>query len=285
MLAQHFNYDELNQRTEEITTQLCNDGFIAIKNVPDFFNCYQSFLEAAIKFIALNDEEKEKYIPTNYYISGWSYGAESYNNIQDKYKGSYYAEYPDSSENIWPDLLNFRGSYLKLANIIFEVGKQVLSLINCYTGGLSATARMLYYNSIEEMNESEKNQNWCGLHRDHSLFTGLCSAAYLKDGNVIPEPADCGLIIEGKKITYDTDVLLFQVGEAAELISNGKITATNHRVKKAHGIRCERYTFAIFFNADPNFKIHSNVLKYNDRFHSGMKYKDWFEAAFKRYKT
>ena len=119
----YFNYLDLNSCASEMIDQLYHYGFIAVKNVPNFQSTYQRFINSAQDFISLSDWEKNHYTPTNYYISGWSYGVENYDKHPDKYKGSYYASFPDSSENIWPKDTSFKENYLALANIIFETGK------------------------------------------------------------------------------------------------------------------------------------------------------------------
>lgn len=277
----YFDYSKLHSYASDIIDQLYQYGFITIKNVPKFSSTYQEFINSAKNFINLSDEEKNKYTPTNYYISGWSYGVEIYDKYPDKYKGSYYANFPDSLENIWPEDTTFKENYLALANIIFKTGKEILSLIECYSGNMTGVTRMLHYKAIKE-EEKDLNPDWCGLHRDHSLFTGLCPELYFKNGVMVEKPKNSGLIIQGKEINIDNDILLFQVGEAAQLVTKGKLTATEHKVKKAP-IGYERYTFVFFFNADPNFKIYSDIKEYSDRFVQGMAYKDWLEAPFKKY--
>ena len=77
------------------------------------------------------------------------------------------------------------------------------------------------------------------------------------------EPIEAGLFIKThadktfKKVLSDPDVLLFQVGEFGQLITNDAIQATEHRVHKANSA-IERYTMALFFTPkDADIVIHS----------------------------
>jgi hypothetical protein len=89
-----------------------------IKGVPKFQSTYQQFIEQARKFSDLSPTQQSQYTPHNSYENGWDRGIESFNGYVDKYKGSYYATYPDGCTNIWP--LNeswgeeYRQAYLEL---------------------------------------------------------------------------------------------------------------------------------------------------------------------------
>jgi len=276
-----FIYNELELKKADLIEELRQEGFIGIKNVPNFSEVYQSFFYAAREFMLLPEEEKNKYTPTNHYISGWSFGTETYNNLLDVYKGSYYANYPNIPNNIWPHLHNFKESYLGLSKLLFELALKVSVIVGCYSGPAAGIARMLYYVSPRR-EEIDSNPNWHGVHRDHSLFTCLCPAIYLSDGEIVQQPINTGLVIQGKEVVVEKDIVLLQVGEAAELISNGKITATDHFVKKSPP-GYERYTFVLFLDAAPNVRIYSNITKYNDRYIPGMTYHEWSLAPFKKY--
>ena len=69
-------------------------------------------------------------------------------------------------------------------------------------------------------------------------------------------------------------LLLFQIGEVAELITNGAVTATEHEVRKAVG-GYERFSFAHFITPMADYVMESALAKYNDRFSPGMTYGEW----------
>jgi isopenicillin N synthase-like dioxygenase len=68
----------------------------------------------------------------------------------------------------------------------------------------------------------------------------------------VPEPPEAGLFVKVqgtfKKVAADPEVMMFQVGEFGQLVTNDAIRATEHRVHKAPD-SIERYAMALFFNA------------------------------------
>jgi len=276
-----FEYNSLNASKNEMIHQFHEQGFIAVNNVPNFAQAYKNFIQSSQDFIALSPEEKIKYQPDDYYTRGWSYGVETFDDVRDSYKGSYYAYYPNDAENIWPDLPDFKENYLALSKIIVQTGKEILPLLGLNLDELLTIARMLFYSPLDQKKD-DGSANWCGLHKDHGLLTGLCPAVYYKNNEVVQKPKDCGLFINGKEISVSPDILLFQTGESAELLTNGKVTATEHFVRKAYG-GYERYAFALFFNCDKNHQIDSTVTKYNDRFRPGMTSGEWLETSLKKH--
>ena len=84
----------------------------------------------------------------------------------------------------------------------------------------SGIGRMLYYAPIKT-NKDNKNPNWCGIHRDHGLFTALAPGVFFKNNKQVSKPKDAGLYVRGKPINIPNDVLLFQIGETFELLTNG----------------------------------------------------------------
>ena len=90
--------------------------------------------------------------------------------------------------------------------------------------------------------------SWCGLHLDHSLLTGLTCAMFMDENSGIGSPLDpndsiflnhslkdAGLYVKDRygkmvKVNIPTDCLAFQLGEAAQVASRGKLMATPHLV-------------------------------------------------------
>ncbi len=287
-----FQYQNLPDSKDEVTSMLHQKGFIAIQNVIGFKEARDKFFEQQKLFVALPDEVKERCVSQNF--CGWAYGKECFEGIQDKSKGSYYANISDPvDKNPWPESLpEFRIAYINLATLIFNTAKEVLSLVGIGKNSeleleqLSATGRMLYYGIPER--DDGNNRFWCGEHLDHGLFTGLCPAIYRQGDQIVDEPAEAGLYIKGRKISVPSDVLMFQVGETAELLSNGEITATEHYVKKPLNGAYERFAFALFC-APPNslYLNPSNksvIEKYQARLSGGgMTFEQWNAKAFERY--
>jgi isopenicillin N synthase-like dioxygenase len=141
---------------------------------------------------------------------------------------------------------------------------------------------MLYYR--ESVEGAADNTFWCGSHFDHGLFTALIPAFYKEAGLFVRTHQDG---IFKKVVASDLDVLMFQVGEFGQLITNDGIRATEHRVHKASGA-IERYTMALFFDAPKDTVVHSTSELTSDSRYGGSKgipftYGHWSEESFKRY--
>lgn len=294
-MTDFINYADLHQKStqEQLFNQLFREGYVGISSVPHFLEHYKSYLKSAMDFMALPSEVRKESTPPNYYERGWSYGVEKLDGVPDTHKGSYYAQIPDDASNVWPkeDVIpNFRQNYLQLAQTIFNVSRQLIDLLYppLKNNPIFPIGRMLYYGPVAklEAGNSKSSNAWCTLHRDHSLITGLCPAAYFKEGqyfeNAEIEDPEGGLFIRGKRVVVPQDILLFQVGEALQLLTNGKITSTLHEVKKVVG-GFERYTFALFTDPQASLVMHSTDESFNDRFHSGMTYGEWSNASYKKY--
>ncbi|KTC65270.1 hypothetical protein Lade_1453 [Legionella adelaidensis] len=306
------SYDDLqesnSQAIDTIQTALFGTGIVGISKVPHFYEKSLAFVNAARQFTALNEEVKLQYAPDRdaLEIDGYEVGAEQFQNEfgqweADDKKVSYYTSIPANPKNVWPTEMDLRKPYLELSEIIFTTAKRLLDLIGLNDKlGISLKhvegfGRMLHYLKVEDTDVS--NPNWCGAHYDHGIFTGLMPAYYFRDGELISEPEEAGLyIIPTNGSTFekvkapDNSILLFQVGEFGQLVSNDKIRATKHVVKKAKGA-IERYAFALFINPFANTLIHSSSELANDSRYQDNKladgsilYSKWAEASFARYR-
>lgn len=306
-------YDLNNTKnTEAITnlkTALLQKGIVGIRDVPEFKNKSRSYIKAARIFSTLNDSVKQKYAPDrdSGNTEGYELGAEWFKNkdgiwqVDDK-KASFYAFIPHSIRNIWPLEVDLKTPYLELGELIFNTGKVLLNIIGLNDSvGLNheklvGYGRMLHYH--KESDTTNENPNWCGAHLDHGVFTGLIPAYYFRDGIEINEPEEAGLYIvpsdgnQFEKInSSEKEILLFQVGEFGQLISDDHIKATKHMVRKAKG-HIERFTFALFYSADDNTIIKSNSKLIQDeryKLHQlpdgRISYGEWQRASFDRYRA
>ena len=145
------------------------------------------------------------------------------------------------------------------------------------TESTTAKGRLLHYYPADEVTKKmgaiakshdEEDgdsdfSDWCGWHNDHGSLTGLVPAMYMdREGNVVPNPdPSSGLYIRGRageliKANVPAgleDVLLFQIGETAQIHSGGLLQATPHAVRGAAGsasIGVSRETFAVFMEPE-----------------------------------
>lgn len=286
---------------------LYQNGIVGIRGVPGYRKAVDRFIQSAREFSSLSDEVKESYAPNRELgemFLGYEKGKEKFQRpdgswVIDDLKVSYYGFVPDSPLNKWPSEIDLRNPFQELGQMMSEMGEAVMKAIGIigpqtgiFIDGLPRVGRMLYYRkSIEGMTD---NPFWCGAHCDHGLFTVLIPGFYFADGKMIAEPNEAGLFIKTssdgqfKKVAADDpDVMLFQVGEFGQLVTDDAIRATEHRVDKAIG-SVERYAMALFFEAPMETVIHSSSELTKDARYGGeagtpCTYHRWQEGSFKRY--
>lgn len=294
---------------DSLINALLNKGIVGISNVPEFKEKSRAYLEAARRFSALEETIKQNYAPLRDTgdTEGYELGAEWFRNTNDEWqiddkKASYYAFVPDKIRNKWPREVDLKTPYLELGELIFATGKIVLNVIGLNeTIGLKSEylhgyGRMLHYH--KESDITNANPDWCGAHFDHCLLTGLMPAYYFQNGKEIAEPEEAGLVVAGKdggafeKVSVpDQSIMLFQVGEFGQLVSNDRIRATKHLVKKAYG-GIDRYAFALFYDVINEFVINSTSKLASDKRYQEKKSADgsvtygaWSEATYARYRA
>jgi len=305
------SYDAFKERDlaalDILEKALHQNGIVGIRGVPGYRNAVDRFIQSAREFSSLSDEVKESYAPNRELgemFLGYEKGKEKFQRpdgswVIDDLKVSYYGFVPDSPLNKWPSEIDLRNPFQELGQMMSEMGEAVMKAIGIigpqtgiFIDGLPRVGRMLYYRkSIEGMTD---NPFWCGAHCDHGLFTVLIPGFYFADGRPVAEPIEAGLFIKTfsdgqfKKVAADDpDVMLFQVGEFGQLVTDDAIRATEHRVHKAIG-SVERYTMALFFEAPMETIVHSFSLLTKDARYGGeagtpCTYRRWQEGSFKRY--
>ena len=294
---------------QTLASALFEKGIVGVSNVPTFLEKSQALIAAARQFSALDESIKQQYAPLRDTgdTEGYELGAEWFKDengdwqIDDR-KASYYAYVPNKPQNKWPQETDLKSSYLALGDLIFNTGKHVLSAIGLNTEAgidhtqLAGYARMLHYQKVG--NTDSSNPNWCGAHLDHDLLTGLTPAYYFCDGKEVDEPEEAGLFIKPhngnqfeKIYVPDKSVMLFQIGEFAQLASNDKVQATKHLVKKAKG-DIERFTYVLFYSPAESAKINSKSILISDERYANQKaqdgsllYQQWRVASFERYRA
>lgn len=280
-------------------------GIVGIRGVPGYRETYQQFIKAAREFSTLSEDIKEGYKPNRALgetFLGYETGKEKFQRpngtwVVDDLKTSYYAFIPDTSKNKWPIETNLKEPFEALGQLMADTGELVMykiGLLGSSTGFEleedSRLGRMLYYRK----SNNNDNPHWCGAHFDHGLFTVILPAVYFVKGEQVDEPSEAGLFVRTskeepfKKVSAeDFDVMMFQVGEFGQLVTNDGIRATEHRVHKAVGA-IERYTLAVFYNAPMDIPIYSKSVLTSDARYGAQPgesctYRHWHEASFQRY--
>lgn len=304
------SYDDFvgcNCETLNILNKALNEkGIVGIKGVPGYKEKVQTFIQKSREFTALSEQVKKCYAPnrSSGELTGYESGKEQFKRpdgkwVVDDLKVSYYAYIPENSLNRWPKEVDLQTAFLDLGMLMYEVGQSVMKKIGLigsntgmYLNEISGFGRMLYYRKNDKT--AEENPYWCGAHFDHGLFTALLPAFYFLNGESTSEPLEAGLFVKTtidgqfkKVISDDPDLLLFQVGEFAQLATDDVIRATEHKVHKAEGA-VERYTMALFFDAPKDTIIRSfSELTRDERYGgepgSPCSYGQWGEASFNRY--
>ncbi len=303
------NYESLMQEEAEtmqiLDRALLEKGIVGVRGIPGYKEKVLQLVEKARQFSALPEEVKEHYAPNHEAgdtFLGYERGKEKFKRpdgtwVVDDLKVSYYAFVPDEPRNKWPREVDLKSSFQEIGGLMSEMGETIMrkiGLVGTRTGlsidGVPRVGRMLYYRKSVE--SEANNPYWCGAHFDHGLFTALLPATYFMNGEQIPEPAEAGLFVKvgetfKKVIADDPDVMLFQVGEFGQLMTDDAIHATEHRVHKAKG-SVERYTLVLFFDAPMDIVIRSHSELTQDERYGGKagepcSYQHWGDESFKRY--
>jgi isopenicillin N synthase-like dioxygenase len=311
MCLDTIKYDELispkTSTLSKIESALQTKGIIGISEVPELENKIDHYIHVTRKFTALSEDIKQKYSPNRDLgeTEGYELGAEWFQDDEgiwqtDSNKASFYAYVTDNTRNKWPEELDLKTPYLALGKTIFSIGKKILTLIgmnesiNLSHDRMIGYGRMLHYkrNSIDSI-----ASNWCGAHFDHGILTGLIPAHYFNQDQKVDEPEEAGLYIvpnnseEFIKVPANNkNILIFQAGEFGQLITNDRIRATKHVVKRSL-LPLERYTYALFFSADGEHIVNSKSELITDpRYvnyakNGSISYRQWEAASYEKYRV
>jgi isopenicillin N synthase-like dioxygenase len=265
-------------------------GVLTISDIPGFLEKREKLLPMASKLAKLSPKDLEKLeVPEVGWSIGWSHGRESYMDVPDFSKGSFYAnpEYDEPvkneegyHENVWPTQAfpELEPAFKSLGREICRVGYLLAKRIDRYieyhnrdyVEGLylhslknsrQHVGRLLHYFPKQDQNE------WCGWHNDHCSLTGLCSALFLDEetGEIIDsakaQDETTGLFIRKRdksevKVMIPPSSLAFQIGETSQIISCGTLQATPHAVRSSGNLgNVSRNTLAVFMEPGPDFEL------------------------------
>eukprot|EP00629_Pelagomonadales_sp_RCC1024_P015074 CAMPEP_0119293282 /NCGR_PEP_ID=MMETSP1329-20130426/45772_1 /TAXON_ID=114041 /ORGANISM="Genus nov. species nov., Strain RCC1024" /LENGTH=359 /DNA_ID=CAMNT_0007294145 /DNA_START=59 /DNA_END=1135 /DNA_ORIENTATION=+ len=191
------------------------------------------------------------------------------------------ARYPESTtEPEWPgeDVVggDLRGAFRALSRSLYDMSLHVLR--HCDAAACSALkakgleappdaltavtharsrlhiGRLLHYYPRQADPSKTGDAAWCGWHNDNSVITALAPAIYFNDatGERVGAPRGGGLMaysrtgVKTKVPAPPEDSILFQIGEAAQVISGGCLVATPHAVAPGDLANISREAFALF---------------------------------------
>ncbi|KAH8068709.1 hypothetical protein JL721_6571 [Aureococcus anophagefferens] len=250
-------------------------GVLAVTNVPQELRDQRlRLLGIARRLGTLPEETLAKYEnPDLHYCAGWSRRREKFKGKVDTAKGSWYANglhedaangdadlkarYPESTtEPAWPDAEvgdDMRGAFRSFSRSLYDLSRHVLR--HCDAARLHV-GRLLHYYPRDDA-PSGDDAAWCGWHNDNSVITALAPAIYFDDatGERVGAPAGAGLLAfsrSGAKVRVGAPPkgsILFQIGEAAQILSGGTLVATP-AVAAGDMARVSRESFALFVEPD-----------------------------------
>jgi isopenicillin N synthase-like dioxygenase len=293
------------ETVQTLVKALHEKGIVGIRGVPSYVQKMYNFIEKARLFSSLSEEIKERCAPNHdlgEMFLGYQKGKEQFKRpdgkwVVDDLKVSYYAYVPEHQKNKWPCEIDLKSAFQDLGTLMLKTAALVMEkidLIGPSTGisidNIPQVGRMLYYQ--KNLDTYGENPFWCGAHYDHGMFTAITPGTYFMEGQPIAEPEEAGLFVrigdKFKKIKADPEVMMFQVAEFGQLVTNDAIMATEHRVHKAKSPQIERYALALFFDVPMDTVIHSlscltQDTRYGGKAGEACLYQHWVEESFKRY--
>ena len=295
---------------ENIEHALLRKGIIGLSHVPQFETLSRHYVEAARAFSTLPENVKQQYTPNRDAgdTEGYEIGVEWFQDNNGKWKiddkkASFYAYIHNNyNKNKWPAEYDLKTPYLALGQLIFSATRVLLDALQLNESlgmdlnKLVGLGRLLHY--CKEGDHTNDNPDWCGAHFDNGVMTGLMPAYYFREGKEIIEPAEAGLYIiphgsqQFQKVHVpDKSVLLFQVGDFGQLMSDDRINATKHIVKKTPG-NIERFAFALFTDPShdtivyPRSRLTQDARYLHNRAEDGgITYRQWQLASYAQYRA
>jgi isopenicillin N synthase-like dioxygenase len=153
--------------------------------------------------------------------------------------------------NTWPEMPGFREDVQAYYSHVTRIGRQLFGAFALALGlderhfdahlrNPPSQLRLIHY----PLNETAEDRPGIGAHTDYECFTLLFATApglqiVDKQGAWVDVP-----LIDG--------TLIMNIGDMMEILSNGRYTATRHRVKQ---VGQERYSFPLFQSCDYDYVV------------------------------
>jgi len=153
---------------------------------------------------------------------------------------------PMLGANQWPQLADFKQHVSDYYQAAFALSKRIFSAFalaldlpenhfDSLVTSPPSQLRLIHY----PYNPDAKDREGIGAHTDYECFTLLLPTA---DGLEVLNSAG-----EWINAPYKPGCFVVNIGDMLEVLSNGRFTATSHRVRK---IKEERYAFPLFCSCD-----------------------------------
>ncbi|KNC74414.1 hypothetical protein SARC_13037 [Sphaeroforma arctica JP610] len=200
------------------------------------------------------------------------------------------AKYPGFyGDNVFPEeeIPEFETNVKAACQLVMSVGKKLATHCDTYvksqipdfepnrmstivSESKHHAARLLHYFPMDEAKIAagagdmavNEDDSWCGWHNDHCTLTGLLPGQFHdKNGNPISSPdPKAGLYIKSRSgevihAKAPKDVMLFQIGETAQIHTGGLLKATPHMVRGAAVKDVSRSTLAVFMEPGELFDV------------------------------
>jgi isopenicillin N synthase-like dioxygenase len=237
-------------------------GFLYIKGAQLDGAVFHRLVERAKAWFALDHEAKMKsYIGKSGNHSGYvPVGEEQFGDGSPDLKEAYdiNCDYlsaeglrPLLGPNLWPDMPGFREDVMAYYWHITAIGRQLFRAF-ALALGLREThfdahlqhppsqLRLIHY----PFDPGAEDRPGIGAHTDYECFTLLFATAP-------------GLQVIDKQgqwtdVPFVQETMIMNIGDMMEILSNGRYTATKHRVKR---VGQERYSFPLFHSCDYDYVI------------------------------
>ena len=179
--------------------------------------------------------------------------------------------YPESTtEPQWPspDLLgdSLEDAFRDLSRDLHALSRHVLRRCDVVAARALSQRGVAYETTLSEVVDRSRlhvgrllhyfprdaSGTWCGWHNDNSIITALAPALfYDAAGSEVPAPPGAGLTALSRsgaehRVAPPRGSVLFQIGEAAQILTAGALMATPHAVHAGELASCSREAFALF---------------------------------------
>ena len=297
-------------------------GIVSVTDIPGFRELRKRLLPLAATLARMPEEIQRTWEdPESMYNVGWSCGKEwlggdnASTRVLDDKKGSWYAnplhdvttedpellkQYPSYTRpNIWPrdSVPELEMAFKELGRLMYDVGMKLLhaccgddTIPLAASESTCAKGRLLCY--LPRDGGGSTSTMWCGWHKDHGSITALCPAYYMDSRDESSLEIECpdphaGLYVQtrhGKvvKVVLDRDALAFQVGEALQALTCGRLQATPHCVVASTDQCVTRCTCALFMQPHWDQVLDSTDTSI-EHWHPGITFGEFSRAKFQTY--